>query len=298
MKFKVLDRITHLAGYNIHENDVVIKEVVNSNFDDLECCRLFKAELYENVAECNSIYQSRNLFKHYLTTLDEVYTWTISDLFDNYHSWSSNYTITPKGSNQSRAATDYEQYLMVVYDICTIILNELELAVWRIEIDLLELCNELKKQKMLTTIDQFCELSRLVFLKNDNTGISPIIWLKSEQALRQLIEALKENGLIQERDTEAVIQHFMIDSKEPSQTKLEPINWLKSKALLAYLIDQLTTKPKLSNPFIDSDKKWEMTKLHFVVKNKPILRSLINDLKQTNYPNGCTEIDTIINKLS
>ena len=127
--------------------------------------------------------------------------------------------------------------------------------------------------------------------------IQPIKWLKSDEALRQFIEALKENGLIHSIETEDVIQHFEVSGREAKQVKLEPINWLKSKALLAYLIDMLSKEPEPSAPFMDSIKKWELVKLHFVVKGKKITRSLVSDLKQTMYPNGCTDIDDILKRL-
>lgn len=298
MEFKALDRVTHLAGYGISGDESLIKEVLSKSFDDIALYKLFKAELEKNSTECSTPYQSKLLFKHYLFALDEVFTNTISMLTDNYKSWSFSFTITPRDTNKERPATEFEKYLIEIDMLCRMVLDELEIVMFKYGMDIFEITYELKSQKMLHTVDSFCEISKtLIFLKENDETLKPINWLKSEQALRQFIEALKENGLIQERDTEVMMQHFIVNGKEPNQSKLEPINWLKSKALLAYLIDQLTTKPKLSNPFIDSYKKWEMTKLHFVVNNKPILRSLINDLKQSMYPNGCTEIDSIINKL-
>lgn len=153
-------------------------------------------------------------------------------------------------------------------------------------------------QSLLTSIK---DLSDYWFPEQCNKeSIQPIKWLKSDEALRQLIEALKENGLIQSRETEDIIQHFEVSGREAKQAKLEPINWLKSKALLAYLIDMLSKEPEPSAPsapFMDSIKKWELVKLHFVVKGKKITRSLVSDLKQTMYPNGCTDIDDILKRL-
>ncbi len=128
-------------------------------------------------------------------------------------------------------------------------------------------------------------------------SIQPIKWLKSEEALRQLIDSLKEYGLFQIRETEDIIQHFEISGREAKQAKLEPINWLKSKVLLAYLIDKLSKEPEQSAPFIDSNKKWELAKLHFVVKDKKITRSLVGDYSQSPYPNGSDDIDAILKRL-
>ena len=133
--------------------------------------------------------------------------------------------------------------------------------------------------------------------KSDKLEFKPIKWFKSEEALRQLIESLKKNGLIQSRETDDIIQHFEVTGREAKQAKLEPINWLKSKALLAYLIEELTKQPKQSEPFIDSNKKWELVKLHFVVNSKEIARSLRGDLSQSPYPNGSDDIDTILKRL-
>jgi hypothetical protein len=133
--------------------------------------------------------------------------------------------------------------------------------------------------------------------KNHADYTEPINWLKSEQSLRLMIKALEQNGLIQRADTEATMQHFTVNGIEPDQTVLKPINWLKSNALLAYLIEKLTTKPNRFDRFMDSEKKWQMVKLHFVINGKVISRSLVHDLKQSAYPNGSIGIDSIINSL-
>jgi len=128
--------------------------------------------------------------------------------------------------------------------------------------------------------------------------IQPIKWLKSEDALRQLIDGLIKYEMIQKREAEDIIQHFTVSDIEAKQAQLEPINWLKSKALLAYLIDTLSKKPEQSAPFIDSDKKWELVKLYFVVNGNKITRSLVNDIRQSSYPNGASDIDGILKRLS
>ena len=126
----------------------------------------------------------------------------------------------------------------------------------------------------------------------------PIHWLKGEESLRQFLDIIKSAGLIDNRETDDIIQeHFLVDGQEPIKEP-QPINWLKSKVLLAYLIQELSTKPNMHKPFIEPDKKWQLTELHFTVKGKEIGRSLVNDIKQSRFPNGCEEIDSILKRLT
>jgi hypothetical protein len=165
-----------------------------------------------------------------------------------------------------------------------------------------ELRGHLSRNDLISLFYSIRELTEMWFptkktAEKEIKYTQPIKWLKSEDSLRQLIDALKENGFIQKRDAEDIILHFTVSDTEAKQAQLEPISWLKSKALLAYLIDMLSKKPEQSAPFIDSNKKWELVKLHFVVNGNKITRSLVNDLKQTIYPNGSNVIDGILNRL-
>jgi len=129
-------------------------------------------------------------------------------------------------------------------------------------------------------------------------NIQPIHWLKGEESLRQFLDIIKSASLIDSRETDDIIQeHFLVDGQEPIKEP-QPINWLKSKVLLAYLIQELSTKPNMHKPFIEPDKKWQLTELHFTVKGKEIGRSLVNDIKQSRFPNGCEEIDSILKRLT
>lgn len=130
-------------------------------------------------------------------------------------------------------------------------------------------------------------------------NIQPIHWLAGEESLRLFLQSIKKAELIDNRETNNIIQeHFYVDGKKPTNKNSQPINWLKSKVLLAYLIEELSTKPNMNEPFIEPDKKWQLTELHFTVKGKGIGRSLVNDIKQSRYPNGCEEIDSILKSLT
>ena len=140
-------------------------------------------------------------------------------------------------------------------------------------------------------------INKMRSLKSDNL-IQPIHWPKGEESLRQFLDIIKSAGLIESRETDEIIQeHFYVDGKMPTKEP-QPINWLKSKVLLAYLIQELSTKPNMYKPFIEPDKKWQLTELHFTVKGKEIGRSLVNDIKQSRLPNGCEEIDSILKRLT
>lgn len=155
---------------------------------------------------------------------------------------------------------------------------------------------------ILVKLDRDWIETRQQFFNKDEASenpqrIKPIKWLKSEEALRQLIDALKENGLIESRETDDIIEHFEVSGREAKQAELEPINWLKSGALLAYLNKELTMQPKQAEPFIDSKKMWVVLNLHFVINNKKIDRSLVGDVGQSRYPNGSDTIDAILRRL-
>lgn len=128
-------------------------------------------------------------------------------------------------------------------------------------------------------------------------NIMPIHWLKGEESLRQLLDSLKSARLIENREADDIIQEHFDVGDQALTKKSKPVNWLKSKVLLAYLIEELSTKPEMHEPFIDPHKKWEKTKLHFTVKGKKIVRSLVGDINQSRYPNGCEEIDAILKKI-
>lgn len=126
-----------------------------------------------------------------------------------------------------------------------------------------------------------------------------INWLKSEDTLEQLIEALIEQNLIKERETDVIIKdHFEPvrgQNKEP-----EPIEWLDNQNLLVYLFRNLY-KNYLINP---AGKKWQLVTKHFIKSNGEQFKS--NTLgteagkqKDGVLPaNGTNIIDNIIQNLS
>lgn len=133
---------------------------------------------------------------------------------------------------------------------------------------------------------------------DEKIEIQPIHWLKGEESLRLFLDSLKSADLIESKDTNnLILEHFYVDGQKPTKEP-NPINWIKSKVLLAYLIKELSTKPSMHEPFIEPDKKWQLTELHFTVKGKEVGRSLVNDIKQSRFPNGCEEIDKILKRLT
>lgn len=126
--------------------------------------------------------------------------------------------------------------------------------------------------------------------------IQPIKWLKSDEALRQLIEALKKNGLIQSRETENIIQeHFRQSHKEP-----KPINWTAPVSLFAYLIEELN-KDGAIKPISHPDYIWYDIAPHFLIKGEApkSLRQTANRYKQnkSGKPKHHEKIDNIIQSL-
>ena len=126
--------------------------------------------------------------------------------------------------------------------------------------------------------------------------MQPIKWHKSEEALRQLIEALKKNGLIQSRETENIIQeHFRQSHKEP-----KPINWTAPVSLFAYLIEELN-KDGAIKPISHPDYIWYDIAPHFLIKGEApkSLRQTANRYKQnkSGKPKHHEKIDNIIQSL-
>lgn len=134
---------------------------------------------------------------------------------------------------------------------------------------------------IMPTIKELSKLLNKHLPKSAIKSIQPIKWLKSEEALRQLIDVLKENGLIQSRDTEAIMQHFTINGKEPDQSKLEPINWISKKVFLAYIIETMANNKMIAV----SDNIWQDTVYsHFLFNGKPVtnMRQTANNYKNNN----------------
>lgn len=136
-------------------------------------------------------------------------------------------------------------------------------------------------------------------VSDDAYGIKQIKWLKSEEALRQLIESLKESGLIQTREPEDIIQHFAVFGKETRQAQLEPIKWEIEIRYLAYLIHKLGEEMYVSL----KDSKHKLTVSHFVDSNgnKLSINSLASSLSallKKQRDATVSQIDSIIQELS
>lgn len=122
-------------------------------------------------------------------------------------------------------------------------------------------------------------------------NIQPIHWLKDE-FLRQFLDSLKSAGLIENRDTEEIIQeHFRESSKKPL-----PIKWSKSNRLINYLFWQLREAG-----LIDKERKFKIIAEHFLNRHGKPLKSdsLKSDIEEIKYnsPKGSKVIDNIIESL-
>lgn len=131
-------------------------------------------------------------------------------------------------------------------------------------------------------------------------NIQPIHWLKGEESLRQFLESIKSAGLIENRDTDEIIQeHFLVDGKAPNK-KLQLIKWLSESKYLAYLMH------RLAEEFIINIKgrKHELTASHFISSKETSLNtnSLASQLSKI-YKNGkssdknLSTIENIIQKV-
>ena len=161
-------------------------------------------------------------------------------------------------------------------------------------IELIELSEDilLKYRKHLHKFDALQKKSKNILIK----------WLKSEEALRQLIESLKENGLIQSRETDDIIQHFEVSGRETKQAQLAPINWIGTARLLVYLIEKMSEIR--SNKIISVNDIWKDTIYsHFLINGdipKKHMRQSANKYKsnKSGKPHNAEVIESILNALS
>lgn len=122
-----------------------------------------------------------------------------------------------------------------------------------------------------------------------------IIWLKSDKSLSRFIDALKDQNLIENRETAEIIeQHFKPQTKP--QKEPEPIKWLETASLLAYMIKELDDR------YIQTKNIWQNTAHHFSVDGETPdnLRQIFSRSKQnkTGKPKNYGIIDLIIKSLS
>lgn len=143
------------------------------------------------------------------------------------------------------------------------------------------------------------ELDSETVLEPNKKDVYPIQWEKSEELLKDFLDALKEKGFIEERDTKDIInEHFKIGSQLPTNEP-RPIKMLKTNRLLAYLIFKLTQSGLID----DSLSMWQIIGKHFSKSNGESFKieTLVSDWSNTegyNYkPKGHKTIDKIFEAL-
>lgn len=95
--------------------------------------------------------------------------------------------------------------------------------------------------------------------KEKSVDLIPIHWLKSNESLRAFINELKTKEIIEDRETDDIIQeHFKVDGKVPTKEP-KPIKWLIDIRYLAYLIYILE-----GNIISLKGNKHKVTIMHFV----------------------------------
>lgn len=104
------------------------------------------------------------------------------------------------------------------------------------------------------------KMIKKISLHEQFSSIQPIHWLKGEESLRQFLQSIKKKGLIENRDTEEIIQeHFYVDGKMPTKEP-QPIKWMIESQYLAYMMH------RLADEFIINikGKKHQLTASHFI----------------------------------
>lgn len=132
---------------------------------------------------------------------------------------------------------------------------------------------------------------------NQKNNLKPIIWLNPE-VLNQFVESLKAHQLIEERETEEIINnHFKALTGQNGES--EPIKWQKSNRLLSYLITELSKAELIET----EGKQWKLISEHFIRKNgenfnTDSLKQDALNMKYTSHPNGYKIVDKVINSIS
>lgn len=139
-----------------------------------------------------------------------------------------------------------------------------------------------------------------ISLHKQFSSIQPIHWLKGEESLRRFIDSLKNAGLIENRETNEIIQeHFLVDFQK-QQKEPKPIKWgmNKSDRLLLYFLHKVR-----DIGLIQYDSMWEIIRSHFVKSNGENFKinQLQSDWSNTggyNYkPRGHKKIDGILDSI-
>ncbi|SMO83627.1 hypothetical protein [Gracilimonas mengyeensis] len=127
------------------------------------------------------------------------------------------------------------------------------------------------------------------------SNIQPIHWLKGDESLRMFLQSIKKVGLIENRDTNDLIQeHF----RQADQTP-QPIQWSKTNRLLIYLFNKLSEAGLIDT----MDRQFKLITDHFLDRHrKPFKRDSIKqdsqNMKYSSDPRGSKTIDSIIQSLS
>jgi hypothetical protein len=310
--FSVLHRIIYLTDYYHHSDKLAIDELLDREITDFwELEKQFDSELQRNIVLTQSDSSLKKLIKHYLFELndlfeahyfnDEPFGYTLIN--NNYNERFRKYHFKIKQDEGYKKADKHENYIMARDSLLEIILNQLEVIILKTGLSLNDLFDEMKVSFPVqdTFIQRFnaFDIVRNDIKKQDNKELYQYInWLKSDKSLKQFIETIKEQNLIESRKTEAIINNHFKPHREQNKEP-EPIKWLNNQNLLVYLFRKLYKK-YLINP---AGKKWQLVSKHFIKENgeQYKVRSLTVEAgkqKDGVLPaNGINTIDKIIDRL-
>jgi hypothetical protein len=159
-----------------------------------------------------------------------------------------------------------------------------------------ELSGHIGKSELLSLLLSIQKLSNIWYPDNDKSdneinNIQPIHWLEKEESLRLFLQSIKKEGLIENRDTEEIIQeHFRQTDKKP-----QPIHWRKSNRLLIYLFNKLSEAGRVDT----MGRQFQLITEHFLDKNgqsfkRDSLKQDNQNMKYSSDPRGSKTIDSII----
>jgi hypothetical protein len=275
--FEIFERIRFLTGYYSQTKETTINEFLETDRDQLYFDLM--AEIEKNILKLDSEFSSELLFTHYLLKLNPYFIYfvepyaLISGLYSRfcvgftkpdgiaaayYDLIEQDYKADNEAikSYQSKAAS----YLKIELNGIYYKFNSYGIG-YR---DIIKSDKSIKIERFLDpgVITPLTEYELRLDI------IEPIKWLKTELKLKQLIEALKESGLIENKETNYIIKHFSVNGIETDQNSLEPIKWEAQTKYFSYLIHRLGEEF-----FINLTKsKFKATAPHFIDKNGDILK--------------------------
>lgn len=317
MNLDILNRVSYLGSYNVYGEEEVLKEVLSMDFDLIKLSDSLIKEFKLNYIQAPTEKSIENLTKHYIIEMNEAFNFN-NTLVDVNTLIVSNIVTKPLGKRYFYeyklvdddktdfiVADDEENYILTMHELFMIIWENFCITCQNFNIDLKKLITELGEAMPLYEIPKHMDSydftlklmnDRATYKNDSKIKLKPIYWLKSSESLRKFVDEIKKAKMIQDYETDDIIEaHFSIENDMPIYCP-KPINWLSSISLLAYMIERLDKK------FIKPDNLWGDIVPHFSKDGKlpQNMRQTANRYKNNKErkPKDFELVDDIMHRIS